>query len=204
MPKKKTIILGAGLAGLSAAWHLQRSGVDCLVFEKEPEVGGLCRSKNIDGFIFDHDGHLLHFKHDYSFNLVKNLLGDNLLKHKRNSWIYSYGKFTPYPFQANLHGLPSGIVKDCLLGFINTLKNNRPADKKNLNFLDWINLTFGRGIAEHFMIPYNTKFWTLPPDKLTCGWLDGFIPVPSLDQLVKGAVQGGCRGNWIQCAFLVP
>jgi len=204
MAKKKTIILGAGLAGLSAAWHLQRSGVDCQVFEKESEVGGLCRSKNINGFIFDYDGHLLHFKHDYSFNLVKNLLGDNLVKHKRNSWIYSYGKFTPYPFQANLHGLPSGIVKDCLLGFINTLKDNRPVDKKTLTFLDWINRTFGKGIAEHFMIPYNTKFWTSPPDKLTCEWFDGFIPVPSLDQLVKGAVEGSVEAIGYNAHFWYP
>ena len=70
MAKKRIIILGAGLAGLSTAWHLQRRGLDCQVYEKEPEVGGLCRSKNIGGFTFDFDGHLLHFKHNYTFNLI--------------------------------------------------------------------------------------------------------------------------------------
>ncbi len=62
MAKKNIIILGAGLAGLSAAWHLQKRGIDCQVFEKESEVGGLCRSRQIDGFTFDCAGHLLHFK----------------------------------------------------------------------------------------------------------------------------------------------
>ena len=50
MAKKRILILGAGLAGLSAAWHLQRKGIDCCIFEKESEVGGLCRSKKINGF----------------------------------------------------------------------------------------------------------------------------------------------------------
>jgi len=47
MSKKRILILGAGLTGLSVAWHLQRKGLDCQIFEKEFEVGGLCRSKNI-------------------------------------------------------------------------------------------------------------------------------------------------------------
>src|SRR3989338_9721065 len=118
MAKKRIIILGAGLAGLSAAWHLQKRGVDCQVFEKEPEVGGLCRSKNINGFTFDTSGHLLHFKHRYAFNLINNLLRDNLVKYQRRSWIYSHQKYIRYPFQANLYGLPSPVIKECLLGFI--------------------------------------------------------------------------------------
>ena len=48
--------MGAGLAGLSTAWHLQKKGIDCRIFEKEPEVGGLCRSRRFDGFIFDYSG----------------------------------------------------------------------------------------------------------------------------------------------------
>ena len=58
MTKKRIVILGGGLAGLSAAWHLQKKGSESLVFEKESEVGGLCRSKTKGGFNFDYDGHL--------------------------------------------------------------------------------------------------------------------------------------------------
>lgn len=204
MAKKRILILGAGLAGLSAAWHLQRKGYDCRVFEKEAEAGGLCRSKKIGGFTFDYSGHLLYFKHNYAFNLIKNLLGSNIIEHKRSAWIYSSGAYTPYPFQANLHGLPAGVVKECLLGFIDASKNGKVKDKKELNFLDWINHTFGSGIAKHFMIPYNTKFWTLPPEKLTCGWLDGFIPLPSLSQLVSGTVAQGHKQFGYNARFWYP
>ncbi len=204
MTKNKICILGAGLSGLSVAWHLRKKGLDCQVFEKEKEAGGLCRSKNIGGFTFDYDGHLLHFKHAYTFNLVKNLLGDNLAEHDRSAWIYLDGIYSRYPFQANLHGLPSDIVKECLLGFINASKDVQFADKKKLSFLKWINQTFGNGIARHFMVPYNTKFWTLAPGRLTCEWLDGFIPVPSLRQLVEGTLEESQKQFGYNARFWYP
>ena len=188
MAEKKIIIIGAGLTGLSTAWHLQRRGLNCQVFEKEKEVGGLCRSKEIGGFTFDYDGHLLHFKQPYTFKLIKSLLGDNLVSHARSAWIYAFDQYGRYPFQANLHGLPTEIMKECLLDFIQTHKNGK-TKKKDLTFLDWINKTFGKSIARHFMIPYNSKFWTVPPQELTCEWLDGFIPVPSLSEIIEGAVK---------------
>lgn len=202
MGKKRVIILGAGLAGLSAAWHLQKKGIECIVFEKEKEAGGLCRSKNINGFTFDYSGHLLHFKHKWTFNFVRNLLGDNLAQHKRNSWVYSHNRYIPYPFQANLYRLPSSAAKECLSGFVQASKNNHR--KKNGNFLGWINQTFGQGIAKHFMVPYNTKFWTVSPEELTCEWLDGFIPVPSLGQIIDGTIRDSHKQFGYNAKFWYP
>lgn len=204
MIKNRIFILGAGLAGLSAAWHLQKKGIDCQIFEKEPEAGGLCRSKNINGFTFDCDGHLLHFRHRYTFNFVKNLLGKNLMRHKRNAAIYYRDRYIRYPFQANLYGLPSPVIQECLLGFIRATKDNHHKNKENFNFLTWINQTFGEGIAKHFMIPYNKKFWTVPPQKLTCEWLDGFIPVPSLGQLIEGTIKESRRQFGYNAQFWYP
>lgn len=205
MVKKKIIILGAGLAGLSAAWHLQKKGIECSIFEKESEVGGLCRSKKINGFTFDYDGHLLHFKHRYTFNLIKSLLGDNLAEHQRSAWIYNHGQYSRYPFQANLYGLPPPIIKECLLGFIRVNSNGRHnKNKKNLSFFDWISQTFGKGFARHFMIPYNTKFWTISPRELTCEWLDGFIPIPTLNQILEGTIEESRRQFGYNAHFWYP
>lgn len=188
MAEKKIFILGAGMAGLSAAWHLQKKGINCRVFEKEQDVGGLCRSKNIKGFIFDCDGHLLHFRHRYTFNFVNRLLKNNLAEHQRDAWIYSYGNYIKYPFQANFYSLPLPVIKECLLGFIQASQDTRRNQKKRGSFLDWINKVFGKGIAKYFMVPYNTKFWTIPPEKLTCDWFSGFIPIPSLNQIIEGTL----------------
>ena len=196
------MIVGAGLAGLSAAWHLQKKGVDCQIFEKEAEPGGLCRSKKIDGFTFDYDGHLLHFKHRYAFDFVHKLLGDNLVKHERSAWIFSHGRYTRYPFQANLYGLPPRIIKECLSGFIRAQR--RAGVKKGLDFLGWIENVFGKGIARHFMIPYNTKFWTVAPKTLTCEWLEGIVPIPSRNQIIEGAAEESCEQLGYNAHFWYP
>jgi len=222
MPKKRILILGAGLAGLSAAWHLQRLGIDCQTFEKEAEVGGLCRSKEINGFTplegrrkskdgsgpltgftFDYSGHLLHFKHSYTFNLIKKLLGRNLVRHKRDAWIYSFDTYSRYPFQANLYGLPKSIAKDCLLEFIKIHRNGSKV-KRNLSFRHWINKTFGQGIARHFLIPYNTKFWTVPLNDLTCEWIDGLIPIPTLNQIIEGTIKESRQNLGYNAFFWYP
>jgi protoporphyrinogen oxidase len=204
MVKKKIIILGAGVAGLSAAWHLQRNGIDCSVYEKEDEAGGLCRSQKIKDFTFDYCGHVLHFKHAYVFDLVKEMLAGNLAEHRKSAWVHSFGVDTRYPFQANLFGLPHAVVEECLLGFIEAQKSPGKGIDKSKDFLSWILATFGRGIARHFMIPYNTKFWTIPPEKMTCEWFDGFIPVPTLKEVVEGTIEESKRQYGYNARFWYP
>ena len=100
------MVLGGGLAGLSALWHLQQLGhTDSHLFEKESRVGGLTRSEQLNGFTFDYTGHLLHFKNETVKQLVSQLLDGNLHSVTRNSWIFSKGVYTRYPFQTNLYGL---------------------------------------------------------------------------------------------------
>jgi UDP-galactopyranose mutase len=203
MAKNRILILGAGLAGLSAAWHLQKQGVNCRTFEKESELGGLCRSRSINGFVFDYSGHLLHFKHKYTLNLISALLGRNFIRHRRSAWIYSFDRLSRYPFQANLYGLPESIVKDCLLEFIKVHRNGSKV-RPEASFREWINETFGKGIAQYFMIPYNTKFWTVPLDDLTCEWINGLIPIPSLDQIVKGTIKESRQNLGYNAFFWYP
>lgn len=192
------VILGAGLAGLSTAYHLRRGYT---LFEKESEPGGMARSVYKDGYIFDYDGHLLYFKNEYTFSLIRKLLDGNLAPHKRSSWIYSKGSFTRYPFQANFYGLPKNVVRDCLVGLIKAGMSNISL---NGNFEDWIRKTFGSGIAEHFMLPYNRKFWTVEPQELGCDWLDGFIPVPTLEDTVTGAISNSTKLYGYNSRFWYP
>ncbi|MFA5389449.1 MAG: FAD-dependent oxidoreductase [Candidatus Omnitrophota bacterium] len=196
------VILGAGLAGLSAAYHLKRG---YSVFEKEPEIGGMTRSIRKDGYTFDYDGHLLHFRSEYAFNLVSEILNGNLAPHKRNAWIYSKGAFTRYPFQANFYGLPKPVVKDCLMDFIKTrITSASSASGANGNFENWIIKTFGRGIADYFMLPYNRKFWTVEPKEMTCEWLEGFVPVPDLEDTVAGAISDSTKPYGYNSRFWYP
>jgi len=119
------LIIGAGLTGLSTAFHLEkRGGIDYSIYEKREKVGGLCRSEyktrpGLKGkFTFDILGHLLHLKKRYTIRRVKELLRKNLISQDRDAQIYSKGVYTGYPFQANIHGLPPKVVKECVFGFI--------------------------------------------------------------------------------------
>src|SRR5439155_1475177 len=101
------LVLGAGLAGLSAAYHLQDTD-DVLVLEREDRPGGLCRSVVKDGFTFDLTGHLLHLRRSEIRALVSDLIPpDHFMSIDRRAFIHSHGVLTPYPFQVNTHGLPA-------------------------------------------------------------------------------------------------
>jgi protoporphyrinogen oxidase len=188
------LIIGAGLAGLSTAYHLGNE--EYQIYEKGREVGGLCRSFKQDGFIFDYTGHLLHIRHDYTKKLLEKFLPNKLITHFRRASVYSKGVFTPYPFQANMHGLPKEVIKECIIGFIEAKEARKQLHKGDseaqnylgISFKDWIIYTFGKGIAKHFMIPYNEKTWKTDLGEISSEWVDWSIPVPSLDEVVGGAL----------------
>ena len=110
MGKVDTIILGAGLTGLSAALSVES---DYILLEKNSRPGGLTRTEKIDGYLFDHTGHWLHLRKERTQALVKALLGDNIVEVSRNSKIYTHGTYMEYPFQSNLAGLPKEIAFEC-------------------------------------------------------------------------------------------
>ena len=208
----KVLIIGAGLTGLSTAFHLeQMGGIDYSVYEKEEKVGGLCRSDYVrcagfEGmFTFDILGHLLHLKKEYTKALVQELLKGNLKRHFRNSWIYSKRVYTKYPFQANTYGLLPKVVKECVFGFIDakygSVHSSRLSSRES--FYDWILQNFGKGIAKHFMIPYNQKIWRVHPRDLTCGWLK-YVPSPNIQEVVIGALSKWRRGLGYNVTFLYP
>jgi protoporphyrinogen oxidase len=176
------VILGAGIAGLSAAFHLK--GKEYEIFEREGEVGGLCRSASQDGFTFDYTGHLLHISQPYTQKLLNDLLPDLLIRHRRKSGIYFKGSYVPFPFQANLWALPKEIARECLIEFIRAFCEET---KGGDDFLNWIYQSFGPGIAKYFMIPYNEKLWRVPLDEISLEWVERFVPCPTLDEVVDGA-----------------
>ncbi len=187
------VILGGGLAGLSTLWHLQKAGYsNCALYEKEPRPGGLARSEVANGFSFDYTGHLLHFHTSSIQNWVQSLLKGNLHHLERASRIFSHGAFTRYPFQSNLRGLPAEVIKECILeyvragGFRLAKRDPIPAYNGPANFEDWTLFTFGKGIARHFMLPYNEKLWTLCCRELSCNWMGRFVPDTSLEQILEG------------------
>ncbi len=197
---KNIVIIGGGLAGLSAGHHLLE--YEPVVFEKEHEIGGLCRSFNQDGFTFDCTGHLIHLKNQYTKDLIARILPDAFDSHERRASIYSKSTVTDYPFQANTYGLPAEVVKECILGFVESMQTK--SANGALNFHDWVLTTFGTGIAKHFMLPYNEKFWKQDLHQITSDWVSWAIPKPTLDEVLNGALGLTNKGMGYNPRFIYP
>ncbi|MFA7059653.1 MAG: FAD-dependent oxidoreductase [Pedobacter sp.] len=200
-----TVIIGAGLAGLSAGYHAQQKNLDYEIYEADALVGGCCRTIERDGFLFDYSGHLLHLKNPYFQELVRELLADNLNILDRKAVIYSHGAFTRYPFQANLFGLPAPVVKECLLEFVKSYYDNEDLPTRDYRtFRDWIVAKLGEGIGKHFMFPYNEKLWTVPTEEMTCEWMSEYVPKPNLEDVFTGAFEDQTKGYGYNASFWYP
>jgi protoporphyrinogen oxidase len=196
---RKTVILGGGLTGISAAIHLRRPWV---LFEREAKLGGLAVSEERDGFHFDLTGHWLHLRDPAIKQLVAEVLPGEMASVQRRARIFSHGVTTLFPFQANLFGLPPEVIKECLLGVIEA--KLRSAGTPPRNFEEYCLRHFGAGISRHFMIPYNEKLWGVHPRTITADWCSRFVPLPNLEQVVAGAVGADAGSMGYNVSFLYP
>ena len=140
--------------------------------------------------------------------LVQELLPAGLVEHERKAVIHLRGVFTPYPFQANTHGLPREIVLECLLGL---LKARHPEDfglkppvEAPRNFREWLLRYFGDGIARHFMVPYNEKLLGVRLEELRPEYAERFIPRPSIEDVIKGALGFSRESLGYNARFVYP
>ncbi|HKA23157.1 MAG TPA: FAD-dependent oxidoreductase [Blastocatellia bacterium] len=181
------IVLGAGLAGLSAAHHL---GGTCEVFEKDDYLGGHCRTKRVDGFNFDEGAHVFFGKDDCAREFVTEPLSDEMIPHHAEIWNnYDSTCYGRYPVQANANALPADLATRCVIDFIEAC---RQPDRAVQTYEDWCYASFGRSFADEFMLRYARKVWTVEPSEMNTEWLGskigGRISRPSLEQVIRGAI----------------
>ena len=195
------LILGGGLAGMSTAMHLGER--EHLVLEAASTPGGLCRTRNVNGFLFDYTGHLLHLRDERIIRLVDELLPDAFDTIERHARIRTHGVTLPFPFQANLHGLPQKVISDCLVGFAESLADPIPEDPAT-SFEQWSLAVFGRGISDTFMLPYNCKLFCRSPAEMTADWVSWAVPKPTLREVVDGALGVRNEGMGYNSTFRYP
>ncbi len=202
--KYDIVIIGAGLTGLSTGYFLKRfSFNDFIVLEKEEKPGGLCRTEQQGNFLFDYCGHLLHFDSPDMKELAGELLKGNFATHTRKSKIYSCDVFTNYPFQCNLFGLPHNVIIECIESFVYA-HYVKKSGKNDSSFGAWVTSTLGKGIAEHFMLPYNEKLWACDPYQLTTEWMKEYVPLTDLRQLLTGAFSPSTETSGYNAHFNYP
>lgn len=193
---KKIVIIGGGPCGLGAATRLEQLGhKNWTLIEKSDYTGGLAHSfEDTKGFTWDVGAHVIFSHYQYFNDLTDvgvhyhaNHLGDPRvtdedkkdlnklwMTHKRETWIrFTPETWTEYPFQNHFFSLNDyQMTKECFEGILEAnqlapLYRNKPP----VNFQDWIDRIFGKGLAKYFMNPYNFKVWGHYPHEMNPEWV---------------------------------
>ncbi len=183
----KYLIVGAGISGLALANFLDSD--DYLILEREPEIGGWCKTIVKEGFVWDFSGHFFHFRDPEieAYLRARMPTDDEVVTVVRDSRIYYQGTELDFPFQKNIHQLPHDEFIECLYDLyfreehLETLK-----DEVDLtSFKGMLYEKFGRGIAEKFLIPYNEKLYACDLDLLDREAMGRFFPHANMAEILR-------------------
>ncbi|MBI2217412.1 MAG: FAD-dependent oxidoreductase [Candidatus Rokubacteria bacterium] len=189
-------ILGGGLAGLAVAAHLEHP---CEVLEQEERPGGHCLTVVEDGFTWDAGGpHIMFSRNEEMLAYMVGLLGPNVRRGRRANKILFKGRYVKYPFENGLGDLDPEDRFECLYHY---LVNDAPPPT---NFKEWLYHTFGTGLTEKYLLPYNEKIWKVRAEQIALDWVEGRVPKPPLADVVKAAVGVQTEGYTHQLHFHYP
>jgi protoporphyrinogen oxidase len=185
---KKIAIIGAGPAGLTAAYLLTKAQHEVVVFEKDAKyVGGISRTESYKGFNFDIGGHRFFSKSKQVEDFWTEILGDDMLERPRSSRIYYNNKFFSYPLKAFEALQKLGVIESglCVLSY---LKAKALPVKDPQNFEDWVTNHFGKRLFNIFFKTYTQKVWGIPCNEISADWAAQRIKGLSLSSAIKNAL----------------
>lgn len=194
-------ILGGGLSAISLAYYLQEDkNIDEIhILEKDEVLGGICRTYVKDGIEYDVGPHIIFSKDKEILDLMNNLLGENNEKHRRSNRILHKKRFVQYPFENDLSKLPKEDIDYCVNGFLhNPYENYEPK-----NMLQFFLKTFGEGITNTYLRPYNEKIWKFDPSFMDTQMVER-IPKPPKEDILKSANGETIDGYLHQLYFTYP
>lgn len=196
----RQVILGGGLAAISSAYFLQdREDIDeIIILEKADAPGGLCRSIRKDGYTYDIGPHILFSKDKEMLSLMLEMLEEKNDLRRSNQIIYK-GRYVQYPFENDLSKLPKEDLDYCVTNFLNNPYENYEAG----NMLQFFLKTFGEGITNTYLRPYNEKIWKYDPSFMDTQMVDR-IPKPTHEELMRSASGETVDGYVHQLYFSYP
>jgi protoporphyrinogen oxidase len=180
----KTIILGAGLTGISASYHIGHE--NCLILEKDDSPYGHIRSEIREGYTWDQGPHVSFTKSDYVRELFAESVSGEFEEYPVRTRNYFQGHWIDHPAQSNLFQVPEPLRSKCLESFLATRKSPPPAAPKN--YQEWLDYAFGPVFAKTFPAKYTKKYWTVEPVAMGTDWIGKRVFYPSIEDVVAGSV----------------
>lgn len=169
--RKRVIILGAGVTGLSAGVRFLDSGYDVCILEKAEQTGGLAKTVVRGNYRLDIGPHHLFSQNETILKEILDLFEESeLANFSRDAKIYFHDRFLNYPLTAKNVLLQMGFVHafwaSLSFGWM-TIKKLFARKQVDVNFQEWASKNFGNYLYEIFFKPYTEQFWGIPCDKLS-------------------------------------
>jgi protoporphyrinogen oxidase len=196
------VIIGAGPAGLAAAYELARLNLPARVFERDLDVGGLARTAEYRGYRFDIGGHRFFTKSRLVSDMWREILGDQLLLCQRLSRIYYRGRFFDYPLKPWRALAALGPWETLRIAASYAVARLAPS-RVERTFEQWIVNRFGRRLFEVFFKTYTEKVWGIPCSQIDAAWAAQRIKNLDLWAAVRSALPGGGRRGGEQITTLI-
>lgn len=168
---KRFVVLGAGPAGIGAAWELYKQGAKHItVIDKNDRVGGLARTVRFHGYYFDMGPHRFLTKYQEVEDLWRDMLGDDLLVRPRHTRVYYRGRFFAYPLRMGNALWNLGVWQSFLAGISFTKAQILWRNREPKNFAEWTTKTFGNRISKAFFRDYTRKVWGIGAEEVGIDW----------------------------------
>ena len=181
----KIAIIGAGISGLSVGQLLKKKH-DVTLFESQDRPGGLVKCNRVDGHLFHlTGGHVFNTKNQEVLDFFWSFFDkekDFVLSDRNSVVSMSRGQWVPYPIENHVYKLSDEIVQS----FINDLLQIKTQQGKEepRNFEEFLSDRFGKTLYELYFRPYNEKIWKRDLSKVPLSWLEGKLPMPSVEEML--------------------
>jgi protoporphyrinogen oxidase len=175
---KNIAILGAGIAGISAAFHLHKMGMNATVYEANSRTGGLLDNFAVEGFRFDNAIHL-----SFATEPEVREVFDRTpyFAHPAVSWCWDDSAWLKHPVQNNMFPLSIDARVELIASLV-----ARPNLEVH-HYQDWLIYQYGESIATRWPLPYTEKYWTIPAKELGVGWIGNRVRRADIKEVLHGA-----------------
>lgn len=200
----KVAVIGAGISGLAIAEMLKKDGAEVTVFERENRVGGLIKCRRINGCLFHQTG-------GHVFNTKYNEVADwfwahfdkdnEFTKAARNSTIAIDNDFISYPIENHIYQLNADIQKDIIENLLELAGKQHESPN---NFEEFLQQRFGQKLYDIYFKPYNHKIWRKDLSTVPLEWLEGKLPMPTVQELLFNNFNHIKEKTFVHSTFFYP
>ena len=199
-----TVVIGAGVAGLTTSKCLTMKGLSVLTLEEENGAGGLIKCATIEGNLYHLiGGHVFNTKSTQVSDFFWNEVCDrsDFLEAKRNAIIRLSDKTVKYPIERHLSELGDDIARSVISEL---LQLSTDTVNERASFGDFLQARFGPTLCRIYFQPYNQKIWGMNPFQMPLEWLDGKLPMPSVAEIIEANILNDDETEMVHSSFFYP